>query len=200
MKNNKNLHIAKMKADDEFYTFYKDIEKEIELYFLYDNNVFRNKTILLPCDDPNKSNFTSYFIKNFIRFGIKKLISTSFSGIDGKLDFFNNILFNGKIFILTKDNYSDNLTINNLKCEYLKGNGDFQSEEIVKYKKEADIIITNPPFSLFVNFFDWIIADKKDYLIIGSLIAATNKNIFRQLKNQTMYIGNYIGNMSFFKT
>ena len=203
---NSNLGKAKAAKNDEFYTQYADIQNEINAYIDYNPDVFRNKTILLPCDDPEWSNFTKFFINNFERFGIKKLISTSFAYNSKKVDFdYQPTLFEtvdprfkietskekGKIFTLTKDKNNDNkIDEKDLKWEYLKGNGDFRSEEIKKLRDEADVIITNPPFSLFREFVSWIFEGRKSFAIIGNMNAITYKEIFPLIKENKMWLGN----------
>jgi len=184
---NKYLSKAKNAKKDEFYTLYQDIEREINAYLEYDPDVFKGKTILFPCDDPEWSNFTKFFAQNFENFGLKKLISTSFA-LDSKLykggyqpTLFetNNPQFdkektvtNGKIFILDQDKNKDGkIDVNDLEWTYLKGDGDFKSKEIIKLRDEADIIITNPPFSLFREFLNWIVEADKQFVIIGSMNA-----------------------------
>ena len=137
---NKNLHNAKNSKNDEFYTQYTDIQKEIDAYLEYNPNVFRDKTILLPCDDPEWSNFTKFFVQNFEKFGLKKLISTCYTNTKNncQADLFENDCsqnFNshGKILILTKNNL-------NSKWQYLKGDGDFRSSEIKALRDESDFI------------------------------------------------------------
>ena len=178
---NKNLHNAKNSKNDEFYTQYTDIQKEINAYLEYDPNVFRDKTILLPCDDPEWSNFTKFFAQNFDNFGLKKLISTSYARASklkkyGQMDLFEDTDYitkdpnyqsnidaeKGKIFTLTRKNKK--VDINDLKWEYLNGDGDFRSDEIKKLRDEADYIITNPPFSLFRCFISWLVESKKTVL------------------------------------
>jgi hypothetical protein len=205
---NENLTNAKKAKNDEFYTQYSDIEKEMNAYLEYDANVFRNKTILLPCDDPEWSNFTKYFAQNFERFGLKKLISTSFA-INSKnyeityhptLFEKNNPQFdeiktitNGKIFTLEHDKTDDGkIDINDLEWQYLKGDGDFKSDEIKKIRDEADIIITNPPFSLFREFLAWIIEAEKQFVIIGNMNAITYKEVFPLIKNNKLWLGQSI--------
>ena len=202
---NSNLGKAKAAKNDEFYTQYADIQNEINAYIDYNPDVFRNKTILLPCDDPEWSNFTKFFINNFERYGIKKLISTSFAYNSKKVDFdYQPTLFEtvdprfkietskakGKIFTLTKDENNDNkIDEKDLKWEYLKGNGDFRSEEIKKLRDEADVIITNPPFSLFREFVAWIFEGRKSFAIIGNMNAITYKEIFPLIKENKMWLG-----------
>lgn len=169
MPSNEKLHRAKKQKNDEFYTQYADIEKEMNAYIEYNPDVFRDKTILLPCDDPEWSNFTKYFAQNFERFGIKKLISTSYAADSKPKEIpYQPTLFeiespkfdnkktrsHGKIFILERDTNKDKkIDINDLEWSYLKGDGDFRSKEVTKLRDEADFIITNPPFSLFREFF-----------------------------------------------
>lgn len=203
---NRNLTKAKNTKNDEFYTQYFDIEREINAYLEYDPNVFRGKTILLPCDDPEWSNFTKFFAQNFENFGLKKLISTSFApdsktfkgGYQPTLFETNDPQFdetktvtNGKIFTLTKDKSGDGkIDVNDLEWEYLKGDGDFKSNEIKKLRDEADIIVTNPPFSLFREFLNWIVEADKQFVIIGSMNAITYKEVFPLIKEDRMWLGN----------
>lgn len=202
---NINLSDARKVKNDEFYTQYKDIEKEITAYIEYNSNVFRGKTILLPCDDPEWSNFTKFFAQNFERFGIKKLISTSYA-TDSKTfkSFYQPTLFetnnpqydknksttNGKIFTLTHDKTGNGkIDSDDLEWQYLEGDGDFKSDEIKKLRDEADIIITNPPFSLFRDFLAWITKTDKNFVIIGNKNAVTYKEIFPLIKDNKMWSG-----------
>ncbi len=203
---NSNLTSAKNAKNDEFYTQYHDIEKEINAYLEYDPKVFKNKTILMPCDDPEWSNFTKFFAQNFERFELKKLISTSYAPESKKFKKnYQPTLFevndpqfdeyktkkNGKIFTLTRDKSGDGkIDVNDLEWSYLKGDGDFRSDEIKKLRDEADIIITNPPFSLFREFLAWIIETNKQFVLIGSMNAITYKEIFALLKADKMWLGN----------
>lgn len=203
---NSNLSKAKTAKNDEFYTQYFDIEREINAYLEYDPDVFRGKTILLPCDDPEWSNFTKFFAQNFENFGLKKLISTSFApdsktykeGYQPTLFEVNDPQFdekktitNGKIFTLTRDKTGDGkIDVNDLEWTYLKGDGDFRSDEIIKLRDEADIIITNPPFSLFREFLLWVFEVEKQFVIIGSMNAITYKEVFPLIKDDKMWLGN----------
>jgi len=200
-----DLSKAKNGKNDEFYTQYNDIQKEISAYLDYDPNVYRGKTILLPCDDPEWSNFTKFFAQNFNRFGLKKLISTSYA-VESKnyktnyqptLFEVNDPQFdeyktrkNGKIFTLTGDKSGDGkIDVNDLEWTYLEGDGDFRSEEIKKLRDESDIIVTNPPFSLFREFLAWIIEANKQFIIIGNMNAITYKEVFPLIKNNKMWTG-----------
>jgi hypothetical protein len=202
---NENLGAARKAKFDEFYTQYHDIEKEMNAYLDYDENVFRDKTILLPCDDPEWSNFTKYFAQNFERLGLKKLISTSYAP-DSKPKELNLQLAlfeiqhpkfdkvkaraNGKIYTLTRDTTGDKkINVEDLEWEYLKGDGDFRSPEVSALRDEADIVITNPPFSLFREFLEWIVAAGKKAVIIGNMNAITYKEVFRLIKSGSLWVG-----------
>ena len=200
-----NLVNAKKAKNDEFYTQYIDIEKEISAYLEYDPNVFKGKTVLLPCDDPEWSNFTKYFAQNFERLGIKKLISTSYA-INSKLykGSYQITIFeknapqfdkskasnNGKIFTLTHDKSGDGkIDVEDLEWDYLEGDGDFRSDEVEKLRDEADIIITNPPFSLFRDFLAWIVEAEKQFIIIGNMNAIKYKEVFPIIRDKKMWLG-----------
>ena len=202
---NSKLAKAKREKNDEFYTQYPDIEKEINAYIEYNPDVFKGKTILLPCDDPEWSNFTKYFAQNFERFGIKKLISTSYANesknykADYQPTLFetndpqfdkNKTETRGKIFQLTRDKTGNGkINIDDLQWRYLEGDGDFSSKEVTQLRDEADIIITNPPFSLFRKFLAWIIDADKQFAIIGNKMALLMKNIFPLIKDNKIWSG-----------
>ena len=205
MAKNSNLGQAKAAKNDEFYTQYADIQKEVNAYIEYNPDVFRGKTILLPCDDPEWSNFTKFFAQNFEFFGLKKLISTSYA-IESKkyktdwqptLFETENPLYNvdksrikGKIFTLDHDtNANGRIDIDDLQWKYLEGDGDFRSAEVTALRDEADIIITNPPFSLFREFLAWIMEGKKQCLIIGNMNAITYKEVFPLIKDNKLWLG-----------
>lgn len=197
---NKYLSSAKSAKNDEFYTLFHDIEKEVAPYLEYDPDVFRDKTILLPCDDPEWSNFTIFFAQNFERFGLKKLISTSYAG--GKKCVSNSKCGEGKrtnkdrgkIFTLTHDKTGDDkIDINDLEWEYMDCDGDFRCKAVTTLRDEADIIITNPPFSLFREFLAWILEAEKELLIIGNINVITYKEVFPLLKQNKVWLGNGMG-------
>lgn len=198
------LSKAKEAKNDEFYTQYHDIEREVEAYLEYNPDVFRGKTVLLPCDDPEWSNFTRYFAQNFERLGLKKLISTSYAVESKKIKEWQPTLFetespyfdadksrtNGKIFVLTDDISGDgHVNIDDLEWQYLAGDGDFRSAEVRALRDEADIIVTNPPFSLFREFLAWIVEAEKEFLVIGNMNAITYKEVFPLIKNDKMWMG-----------
>ena len=199
---NDSLGKAKAAKNDEFYTQYGDIEAEMNAYVEYNPDVFRGKTILLPCDDPEWSNFTKYFAANFERFGLKKLISTSYAkgAANHQISLFEMMspLFDadkhetrGKLFTLTHDkNASGNVDTDDIEFSgYLEGDGDFRSPEICRLRDEADIIITNPPFSLFRSFLAWISEGNKQFAIIGNQNAITYKEVFPLLKENKAWLG-----------
>ena len=204
---NNNLSDARKAKNDEFYTQYADIQNEVNAYLDYNPDVFRDKVILLPCDDPEWSNFTKFFAQNFERFGIKKLISTSYAcaakGKDACADYcptlfeYNSEKFNkdktethGKIFTLTRDtNHNGRIDIDDLEWQYLDGDGDFRSDEIKKLRDAADIIVTNPPFSLFRQFLAWVINSNKQFLIIGNKNCITYKEVFPLIKSNQLWVG-----------
>ena len=202
---NESLSKAKEAKNDEFYTQYHDIEKEISAYLEYNPDVFRGKTVLLPCDDPEWSNFTKYFAQNFERFGLKRLISTSYAPESKRYKFgYVPTLFeteaphfdavksktHGKIFILDHDVTGDGkINVEDLQWQYLEGDGDFRSQEICNLRDQADFIITNPPFSLFREFLAWIIEARKQFLMIGNKNCVTYKEVFPLFKENKMWSG-----------
>lgn len=202
---NSKLSEAKNAKNDEFYTQYPDIEKEISAYLDFNPHVFEGKTIFLPCDDPEWSNFTKFFAQNFQKFGLNKLISTSFATAskNSKSDYQPTLfetsdpqfdktksIKNGKFFILTHDKTGDRkVNVEDLEWHYLAGDGDFRSAEIKKLRDESDVIITNPPFSLFREFLAWIIEAGKQFLIIGNMNAITYKDVFPLIKENKVWLG-----------
>lgn len=204
MAKNDNLRQAKAAKKDEFYTQYADIQMEVNAYLEYNPDVFRGKTILLPCDDPEWSNFTRFFAENFELFGLKKLISTSFAVESKNTKWYEPTLFetdtpkfdkkktrtHGKIFVLERDvNHSGRIDLDDLQWEYLEGDGDFRSKEVKALRDEADIIITNPPFSLFREFVAWIMEANKQFLILGNINNICYKEIFPLIKDNKMWPG-----------
>ena len=202
---NSNLKEAKAAKNDEFYTQFYDIEIEMNAYLEYDPNVFRGKTILLPCDDPEWSNFTRFFAAKFDELGLKKLVSTSYAPESKRYKTpYQPSLFEqdapqfdksktsvkGKIFVLEQDKSGDGrINIDDLEWEYLDGDGDFRSKEVTKLRDEADFIITNPPFSLFRDFLAWIMEGGKRFAVIGNMNAITYKEVFPLIKNNQIWLG-----------
>ena len=171
MAGNTNLGAAKTAKNDEFYTLLGDIENEMQAYLEYNPDVFRGKTILLPCDDPDWSNFTKYFAERFERLGLQKLISTSYAADGGS----------GKMFVLEGENEP--------RRGYLAGDGDFRSDEVTKLRDEADVVITNPPFSLFREFMGWLVEGGVEFSVIGNMNAIACKEIFPLIKGNEMWLG-----------
>lgn len=199
---NSSLGTAKQAKNDEFYTQYSDIEAEMNAYVEYNPDVFRGKTILLPCDDPEWSNFTKYFASNFTRFGIKKLISTSYAkgAANREISLFESESpafdeakhsTHGKLFTVTRDkDHSGNIDTDDIEFNgYLEGDGDFNSPEVRKLRDEADMIMTNPPFSQFRKFLAWIMEAKKQFIILGNMNAITYKEVFPYLKDNVIWLG-----------
>ena len=202
---NSNLKEAKAAKNDEFYTQFHDIEVEMNAYLEYDPDVFRGKTVLLPCDDPEWSNFTRFFAAKFDELGLKKLVSTSYAPESKKYKApYQPSLFEqdapqfdsaktsvkGKIFILEKDRSGDGrINIDDLEWEYLDGDGDFRSREVTQLRDEADFIITNPPFSLFREFLAWIMEGGKRFAVIGNMNAITYKEVFPLIKSNQIWLG-----------
>ncbi len=202
---NKVLNSAKAAKNDEFYTQYSDIEKEVNAYTEYDSDVFRGKVVLLPCDDPEWSNFTRFFAQNFEKLGLKKLISTSYA--PNKKFALKELAptpaerespqydpaktaSNGRIFTLTHDvTGNSRIDFDDIQWSYLEGDGDFRSEEVKALRDEADIIVTNPPFSLFREFLPWIMKANKKFLVIGNLNAITYKEMFPLFQSNKIWLG-----------
>lgn len=202
---NESLSAAKAAKNDEFYTQYYDIEREINAYLEYNPDVFRGKTVLLPCDDPEWSNFTLYFAQHFQTLGLKKLISTSYAPDSKKYKTaWQPSLFEqdapqfdpaktsvrGKIFVLDHDRSGDGvIDFHDIEWQYLEGDGDFRSPEVTVLRDEADIIVTNPPFSLFREFLAWIVEADKQCLMIGNTNAITYKEVFPLIKENKLWLG-----------
>lgn len=207
MAGNRNLNAAAQGKNDEFYTQYGDIQRELNCYYEYDENFLRGKTVLLPCDDPEFSNFTKFFAANFGLYGLKKLISTSYAAekkkfiykpmrnlfddndlpqFDASKDFHH-----GRIYTLEAEDFA------NVKHEfdplknwrYLEGDGDFRSNEVKRLRDQADVIITNPPFSMFRDFLKWILDAGKKFLIIGNKNCITYKEVFPLIMHDKIWVG-----------
>ena len=203
---NSHLGAAKRAKFDEYYTQWADIEREMNAYLEYNPDVFRDKVILLPCDDPEWSNFAKFFALHFMDFGIKRLISTSYapdSNPAGK--FYQPTVFemddpkfdatktrtNGKKFVLERTDISGDgvINIDDLRWEYLEGDGDFRSDEVTALRDVADIVITNPPFSLFRGFIAWLVEGDKSFAIIGNSNAVTYKEVFPLIQTNRLWKG-----------
>lgn len=213
---NRGLSAAKAAKQDEFYTQYVDIQKEVEAYLEFDPDTFRGKVVYCNCDDPFESNFFRYFASNFNKLGLKRLITTSYDGspIAGQGELFPEYNEgNGKrrkpkalavILDQVKDENGDGaaniedvklfLKRNKAARTALKGDdtyggGDFRSAECVALLKESDIVVTNPPFSLFREYVAQLVEHEKKFLIIGNMQAITYKEIFPLIKADRLWMG-----------
>jgi len=213
---NKNLNKAKETKNDEFYTQYSDIQKEIAAYLEFNKNVFRNKVVYCNCDDPFESNFFRYFVLNFNKLGLRQLITTSYKPspvANTQLGLFGDdktlakakgrpkITANKFIINEVKDIDGDGefnlkdvakqLKANkNNEWTPLEGDGDFRSEESINLLKQSDIVVTNPPFSLFREYIKQLVDFDKKFLIIGNMNAITYKEVFPLLKENKVWLGN----------
>lgn len=179
MASNDSLHKAKEKKDDEFYTQITDIEKELKHYKKH----FKNAVVFCNCDDPDWSNFWKYFHLNFEHLGLKKLITTHYDANEPtyKMEY--------------KGGNDADTSVG--KITPLKQNGDFRSPECIKLLQEADIVVTNPPFSLFREYIGQLMEYEKKFIVIGNLNAITYKEIFPLLKDNLVWLGVHSGDMSF---
>ncbi len=212
---NKNLTNAKRAKNDEFYTQFGDIQKEIEAYLEYDPDVFRGKVVYCNCDDPFESNFFRYFVLNFNKLGLKQLITTSYKPspiANTQLGLFGDDKtlakskgrpkVNANKFIINEVGDMDGDGEFNLKdvaiqlrankhneWEPLENNGDFRSDECINLLKQSDIVVTNPPFSLFREYVKQLMEYKKKFVIIGNMNAITYKEIFPLIKDNKIWLG-----------
>lgn len=181
----RDLHKAKKAKKDEFYTQLSDIEKELKNYKKH----FKNKVVYCNCDDPRTSNFFHYFSHNFEKLGLKKLIATCYKSQN--IDLFSKKDSKQAIYL----EYTGDKNGNNepdpkeIGIKYLKGDGDFRSEESIELLKEADIVVTNPPFSLFREYVSQLVEYEKKFLIIGNVNAITYKEIFPLIKEDKLWLG-----------
>lgn len=213
---NKNLTNAKKAKNDEFYTQYADIQKEIEAYLEFDPNVFKGKVVYCNCDDPYESNFFKYFVINFKKLGLKQLITTSYKPspvANTQLELFSEDLeqpqqkgrpkLTANKFIINEVGDIDGdgeFSLKDIAKQLkenkhnewtpLEGDGDFRSEECVELLKQSDIVVTNPPFSLFREYVKQLFDYEKKFVIIGNMNAITYKEIFPLIKENRMWLGN----------
>ena len=185
---NLNLRKASTAKKDEFYTQLSDIEKELKHY----KNHFKDKVVLCNCDDPRVSNFFHFFSYNFEKFGLKKLIATCYKSQDSDLFSQNNS--ERAIYLeYTGDKNGNNVPdAEEIGIKHLKGDGDFRSVECIELLKEADIVVTNPPFSLFREYIAQLVEYDKKFVIIGNLNALTYRDIFKLIKENKLWFGHSI--------
>lgn len=181
----KFLQKAKRQKRDEFYTLLSDIEKELRHY----KSFFKGKVVFCNCDDPRVSNFFHYFSYNFEQLGLKKLITTCYKSIN--LNSFSDNKSEKAIYLeYTGDKKGNNIPDpKEIGIKYLKGDGDFRSRECIELLKKSDIVITNPPFSLFREYVDQLIEYDKKFIIIGHQGAIGYKNIFKLIKDNKIWLG-----------
>lgn len=182
---NRNLHSAKTSKKDEFYTQLSDIERELRHY----KDHFRGKVVLCNCDDPRVSNFFHFFSYNFENFGLKKLIATCYK--NQERDLFSQHNSERAIYLeYTGDKNGDNIpNPDEIGISQLMGDGDFRSKECIELLKESDIVVTNPPFSLFREFVSQLIEYDKKFLIVGHQNAISYKEIFKLMKENKLWLG-----------
>lgn len=194
MSGYKNLHIAFKNRDDEYYTKYEDIETELSNYFGF----LKNKTVYCNCDDPHISNFTRYFIRNFHKIGLKRVISTGYNRLS------NGYLLDVKEEDIPSDaDTMSDMDLNqliNAKIKTLFGNGDFASYECVSYLKECDIVVTNPPFSKFREYFELMMSVNIDLIVLAPLLALCYNVVIPYVSTGHLKVSKFskINNLSFF--
>lgn len=182
---NLNLRKASTAKKDEFYTQLSDIENELKHY----KEHFKGKTVYCNCDDPRVSNFFHFFSYNFEKLGLKKLIATCYKNQD--MDLFSENKSEQAIYLVYEGDKNDNKVPdpNEIGVSKLKGDGDFRSKECIELLKQADIVITNPPFSLFREYVAQLIEHDKKFIIVGHQNAISYKEIFKLIKEDKMWLG-----------
>ncbi len=182
---NRNLRNANRAKKDEFYTQLSDIEKELKHY----KNYFKNKIVFCNCDDPRISNFFHYFSYNFEKLGLKKLITTCYK--NQEMDLFSKNDSEKAIYLEYEGDKNNNKVpdLEEIGIKYLKGDGDFRSDECIELLKQADVVVTNPPFSLFREYVAQLVKYEKKFLIIGNVNAITYKEIFKLIKDNKLWLG-----------
>lgn len=190
---NSNFNTASKTKQDEFYTQLSDIENELKHYKKH----FKDKVVYCNCDDPRVSNFFHYFSYNFERLGLKKLITTCYKNQDMNLFSKNNT--EQAIYLEYEGDKNGNFEPDptEIGIEHLEGNGDFRSKESIDLLKQADIVVTNPPFSLFREYVAQLMEYDKNFLIIGSQNAVTYKDVFQYFKEDKVWLGYKSGDMAF---
>lgn len=188
MAKNMALAAARRAKKDEFYTQLSDIEKEMCNY----KEHFRNKTVLCNCDDPRISNFFKYFSMNFEHLGLKRLIATCYKNTMPQL--FSEHKTEQAVYMIYDGDRNGNRMVDDeeIEVQRLKGDGDFRSDECIKLLKQADIVVTNPPFSLFREYVEQLIRFKKQFVILGNVNAISCAVCFRLMKENKMWLGQSI--------
>ncbi|EJL6496397.1 adenosine deaminase, partial [Vibrio cholerae] len=184
---NKLLQKAKKSKSDEFYTQLCDIERELENY----KSHFKDKVVFCNCDDPRISNFFKYFSSNFDELGLKKVITSCFR--EPSEDLFNQVSSERGFFYEYQNTPEQKSRLKSIEVVPFKGDGDFRSAESIELLKQADIVVTNPPFSLFREYVEQLVSHKKKFLIIGNVNAITYKEIFKLIKENMAWLGINLG-------
>ncbi len=184
---NKLLRKAKESKSDEFYTQLSDIESELQHY----KSHFKDKVVFCNCDDPRSSNFFKYFTSNFKELGLKKIIASSYRRQER--DIFKTKESESGFFYEYSGTKGEKITPSSNDITHFKGDGDFRSDESIKLLKQSDIVITNPPFSLFRDYVDQLVKYDKKFLIIGNVNAITYKEIFKLIKGNKAWLGINLG-------
>ena len=181
---NRQFHRAKKKKNDEFYTHFTDIERELSHY----KEHFKGKTVLCNCDDPRVSNFFKYFALNFEYFGLKRIITTCYK--NNSPDLFSQNTAEQAVYLIYDGNNGESMPDwDKVDVKPLRGDGDFRSKECIELLLQADIVVTNPPFSLFREYVAQLMAFHKKFLIIGNQNAITYKEIFPLIKDNKIWLG-----------
>lgn len=193
MSDNRNLHSANKAKQDEFYTQLSDIENELKHYKKH----FKGKTVLCNCDDPRVSNFFHYFAYNFEHLGLKRLITTCYK--NQERDLFSQNNSERAIWLEYFGDRNGNRVPDpeEIGIHYFEGDGDFRSAECIELLKQADIVVTNPPFSLFREYVAQLVEYKKMFLIVGNQNAFTYKDIFKLIKDNKLWTGYHVGHTLF---
>lgn len=194
---NRSLHEAKSSKKDEFYTQLPDIERELKHY----KHHFEGKVVYCNCDDPRVSNFFHYFSYNFEKLGLKKLIATCYKNCER--DLFSRNDSDRAISLEYEGDKSGNHIPDpkEIGIKYLKGDGDFRSQECIELLKQADIVVTNPPFSLFREYVNQLVEQDKKFIIIGSYNAITYKEVFKLIRSNRIWLGyGFKAGNAYFKT
>lgn len=184
---NRLLQKAKKSKSDEFYTQFCDIERELQYY----QNCFVNKVVYCNCDDPRTSNFFRYFAINFHKLGLRKLIASCY--IEDTCDLFSSEESEKGFYCEYLGENGNQFDPDNVQIVYFKGDGDFRSRECVELLKQSDVVVTNPPFSLFRDFVAQIVKYDKQFLVIGNVNAITYKEIFDLIQKNKVWLGVNLG-------
>lgn len=184
---NKLLQKAKKLKSDEFYTQYCDIENELQYY----KSQFSGKSVYCNCDDPRVSNFFKYFSVNFHELGLEKLIASCY--VERDVDIFSNGVVKNGFYYEYRGESKEGCVLDDIKPSYFDGDGDFRSSESIELLKKSDVVVTNPPFSLFREYLEQLIKYEKKFLIIANVNSITYKEVFKLIKDNKLWLGVHLG-------